>query len=642
MSEKINLINSKNEKTLDTKQRNEGLEYFFISKLRIREIRGHEWWIVMLLAIHLIALPSTILICREFDIQSTQATLYLCLVIVFLFGLLFHFWLYADDEYEFETFDNEGKIYNKDSISNGNNWIEEETWNSIWQKYKKDASNKPSKFWDFIRDILPEKFGSSVAIYLRNRSFRLRKFVIGLLRIELFGWVTWTTASIIAISDTFHKISENPNLYLDFWNQNFGIQFSTIIDGSSYGLLRATLLGVITLFFTQMLKFYQANIQLNYQAAENAKKAAEDANKALIEIKEFRKSLHNEIEDAIDKVEIINKLIRFNSAFTYFPELTPEILKQVKTDPKGLNNIFTPLTNQLEKIFKELSLSREDETDKEGIEYNALLALQSTYYEMESLTFEVLNVAETEENQIENQKEKRAGFRFSTNYRHYAHAIQKLIETLECEGLDSGFEYYTILNGTMERFFNVQQDKADLHWSVSFLEEHCRKHSENSIKFKRCFLSNRDKSKSSIPAPNISEFDESQNDYILCDSSQNPKLFISKTNADNMLKGLSDETKQRILLDKRQYKAITRINENSSISNNSNETYTTRLDSPNPSYIIKRENIIEEFKNSLDTEGIKDLMFFPLTNILVEKYHCKIESFAPIVIEFNDTKCLLQ
>ncbi|HEY0768698.1 MAG TPA: MerC domain-containing protein, partial [Sphingobacteriaceae bacterium] len=425
--------------------------------IKLREIKGHEWWLITLLILMFLSPFIAIWISTVNHFERPRLLYLLVSGILIVIWFFCHFIYYLNRVQEYETSSKEGKVYRI-----GNNSIVDDRWKKIW------------------------------GIYNKNYPKRVRKYIIGLLRLELFGWITWTTAVVVAISEqlaltlnlnsansfkiaeaisnqissnggaipTVASINEIIMQQLKLTPQNLWEHYSIVMENASYGLARATVLGIITLFFTQMLKFYQANITLNYDAAESAKKAATDSNKAIGEIKEFRKALHSELENHKDIIKGSYGIVDGEWLFLNLIKLVSNIQDQVKNIKFA--KLIEPLKTQIQKITIELAKSNED-NDK--TEFNALTVLQSTYFETEALNFEEPVGVDSYKEEENKPDTLRKGVRLSTNYTHYAKAVQSLVDTFESEP-SHAYEYYTILNEKQDGFFNIENDKVNLRWQV--------------------------------------------------------------------------------------------------------------------------------------------------------------------------------
>jgi hypothetical protein len=330
----------------------------------------------------------------------------------------------------------------------------------------------------------------------RQLPFRLRLWILlrQCVRLEFFGWIVFLCGSIGAVNNSLaqviHALGEGP---LETGT------YVAIIDKAAYELTRAAIIGVMVLFFAQIMRQHRTAIDKTSDAARQAFEAVSKARLAI-----------NAVEIAIPELDkaIERGIASVRHAFGDFTRL--QLMEQSNEKAKLLRgetlNLYEAILQELGESLTHLltELSPAEGEFESACFYSLYLA----YMTSESLSFVGKDRSGKE---IEGGS---GSCEFATRFVNYSMAVRRIVEALEA--IEPGrFDYYTIFVGKPSRFLNVENRGADLQWSVDFLE-FCQGHHDKNIHYRRYFIANRKHNGEGEQLYNIDELRDDLKSKVVC------------------------------------------------------------------------------------------------------------------------------
>jgi hypothetical protein len=332
---------------------------------------------------------------------------------------------------------------------------------------------------------------------------RLLRAFATLFRLELFGWIVWLTTTFTALSIALDRTAGVPH----------GPHHLELVDAASADLARGTVIGVIVLFFGQLLGKYKEAIEKADHAANNARTASSEAEKTAAAVKESLPRMQDQADRLLLIMQNVESVVRSShlqlQLVTFLQGLTKGADRAVL---KHAAELSEALTTHLEAIHEQVTST---DPAADPFDFVTLTAVLKTYLDFESLMFP-------------DGGPGRRGCTLSTHFASYALAVRAVVTALE-EIERNRFRYYTILNRTLEGFFNVENHRVDPRWSIVYLEEFCRGHHKSSLPFQRIFLTSEDDSHSTDSAYRLApfyKFKQQEHLKVLCDRSGRPMLWV--------------------------------------------------------------------------------------------------------------------
>lgn len=328
---------------------------------------------------------------------------------------------------------------------------------------------------------------------------RARLTGAGLARPELLGWMIWFAGTIVAVNSAFSATPDSST-------------YVAILNSASPDFARASAIGLIVIFFTQMLRHYQSTVDRLHDAAGKAHEAATNARQA---VDASAKALP-EIRDATERSLAAFRAVHADLKTRQYSEMIAKLLTDRDQVPEELvyvvAHLYEKIAEHTGQLHDELRATVED-----PFQFLVFASLYASYLETESLTFFSDPTTET-------PAPGTGSCQFATRFAHYADAVARIVELLT--GLDSNrYEYYTILNLRPKRFFNLRDGTTDLGWSTKFVNGFCRGHFTDRIPYTRLFLASDEGDPRRWQLPSYDEVSEDLDSRILCGGDRLPVLW---------------------------------------------------------------------------------------------------------------------
>jgi hypothetical protein len=368
-------------------------------------------------------------------------------------------------------------------------------------------------------------------------SERVRALGVALIRPTVLGWAILAAGVLVAVTGGFISFgAQNLTAPARPWLSVGPPVVFDILDRAAHDMTRAATVGLIVIFFMQMIRVHLDAVKLTEVTAmsveaiattvEKSAATALEASAQIVSTRSDLEHLRSEIrtatDDAINMFVGGHEIVKADAIISGIGRLL-----QASKASGGLKyaTVATQFFRKnLDRMLDEIAF---EAAADDSVGLTVFRTVLATYFESESLNFFGLTPGN-------------GGLELPTRFVQYAYAVRLIVAALESDA-PGRYSFFTVFSKEPRAFLNIANGGADFRWSLLYLERFCRSHAISDVSvvdYRRFFVCTREQ------AETVPYFDSvtSQLEHarVLCSADGQPLLNVREADL-ALLNELTDE-----------------------------------------------------------------------------------------------------